>query len=118
MLMNTEIYKDEYNNSEKINNMLHYLSEMLTSRMQFNMCTHEEMEKQFIDNYAASQTSYKDDNYNISVYVTMEKLKNKTTFKFSPINKLYIMFMKTLTDSIQIYYMIIWIVFNKIGYKI
>lgn len=79
MLMSGEIYRDEYNNNEKINIMLHFLSEMLTSRMQFNKCTHEEMEKQFVDNYTGSQTSYNDSNYSISVYVTMEKLKNKTS---------------------------------------
>ena len=77
--MDNEIYRDEYNNSEKLNIMLHFLSEMLTSRMQFNKCNHEDMEKQFVDNYAASQTSFKDDNYSINVYVTMEKLKTKTT---------------------------------------
>lgn len=77
--MNNEIYRDEYNNSEKLALMMHFLAEMLTDRMQFNKCALEDMEKGFIDNLAVTQTSFKDDNYNISVLITTDKLKTKTT---------------------------------------
>lgn len=77
--MNNEIYRDEYNNGEKLALMMHFLAEMLTDRMQFNKCTLKDMEKGFINNLAVTQTSYKDDNYNISVLIITDKLKTKTT---------------------------------------
>ena len=77
--MNNEIYRDEYNNSEKLALMMHFLAEMLTDRMQFNKCKAKDMEKGFLDNLAVTQTSYSDDNYNISVLITTDKLKTKTT---------------------------------------
>lgn len=77
--MNNEIYRDEYNNSEKLKIMMHFLAEMLTDRMQFNKCNMKDMEKGFIDNLAVTQTSYSDDNYKILVLIIADKLKTRTT---------------------------------------
>ena len=70
-----EIFQVEYNEADKIKIMIKYTAEMISARRMFHGLDYEKVHKDMLSNLNSIQTFYKDDKYNIDLYISLEKLK-------------------------------------------
>jgi len=70
-----QIFQAEYNESDKIMIMIKFTAEMITSRQTFSECTFEDVYNSFLKNLELNYTYYRDNNYKIDLFISLEKLK-------------------------------------------
>jgi|SaaInlV_150m_DNA_4_1039716.scaffolds.fasta_scaffold02510_3 DNA-directed RNA polymerase subunit H (RpoH/RPB5) len=70
-----EIFQVEYNEADKINVMIKYSAEMIAARRMFHGTDEEKVYNDLLHNLNGNQTYYSDDQYNIDLYISLDKLK-------------------------------------------
>jgi DNA-directed RNA polymerase subunit H (RpoH/RPB5) len=70
-----EIFQVEYNEADKIKIMIKYTAEMIHARRMFAGINLEKIHKDLLHNLTGNQTYYTDEQYNIDLYISLDKLK-------------------------------------------